>query len=104
MLIKDLISQLEALYNEYTDADKEIMGEPGISIDLFRQKYPGSPNYDRQYAGISQLISIEKHPHNWFEPVIVSFAEDPVYEDYRKKYQTQEFPSSAWPKEESWKT
>lgn len=94
MQIKDLIAKLEALYNSYDDEYKSVMGEPGISIDLFSCKYPGSPNYDRVYAGISQAISIEKHPRDWFEPVISSFSEDPLYESERKKHLSVEHD---WP-------
>ncbi len=101
MLIKDLIAELEALYNTYDDEYKEVMGEPGISLDVFRLKYPGSPNYDRDYAGISIIIRIDKYPRNWYEPVIVSFSE-PYDEDYDKTEEGKKRLGSAcsWP--QSW--
>lgn len=57
MQIKDLILQLEALYNTYTEQDKEIMGEPTIEIDVFKKK----PNteHDFIYDGFSHEIKIE---------------------------------------------
>lgn len=106
MRIKDLISELETLYNSYDDQDREVMGEPTISIDLFRHTYPGSPNYSSQYAGISNEIIIEPHPHNWYCPVIVSFAEayeekySHLYRDSKGKAHSDR--TAAWP--ESWET
>jgi hypothetical protein len=101
MRIKDLIAELEALYNTYDDEYKEVMGEPGISLDVFRLKYPGSPNYDRYYAGISTIIQIDKYPRNWYEPVINAFAE-PYDKAYDKTKEGQKRIGSACPWPQSW--
>ncbi len=98
MLIKDLISQLEALYNTYDDEYKKVFGEPEIMIDTFRLKYPNSCNYVREYAGFSGNVVISKSSDG-INDILSAF-----YEDQDSKHQTQEFPGSAWPKEESWET
>lgn len=103
MRIKDLIAELEALYNTYTAEDKEVMGEPGISLDVFRQKYPNSPSVDRVYAGITTNIKIEREPRNWYEPVICAFSE-PYDEDYNKTEEGKKRLSSTCPWPQSWKT
>lgn len=103
MLIRDLIAELEALYNTYDDEYKKVMGEPGISIDVFRQKYPGSPNIDRVYAGISTDIKIERYPRSWYEPVICAFSE-PYDEDYYTTEKGQKRIGSACPWPQSWET
>lgn len=100
MLIKDLISQLEALYNEYTDADKAILGEPEIVIDVFKRVYPDSCNFLREYAGYSGFIKIERSNDGVY-PILSAFYET---QTYSPEYQTQEPPGPAWPKEESWET
>jgi hypothetical protein len=105
MLIKDLIQQLQELHDSYSSDYKEVMGEPEISIDLFRRKYPNSPNYDRIYGGISNEIVIERNPGSWYTPVIVSFGE--AYDQFQSRYQTPKDPKNPdsftpWP--ESWQT
>jgi hypothetical protein len=102
MQIKRLIQQLTELEASYDQEYREVMGEPEISIDLFRRKYPGGANYDRLYSGISNEIVIEKHPHNWPSPVIVSFAE--AYENPNKNSQNTQSQDccAAWPQE--WQT
>ena len=102
MKIKDLIAELETLYNTYDDEYKEVMGEPEISLDVFRLKYPGSPNYDRIYGGITNSIKIE-HTLNWPNPVICSFSE-PYDEDYAKTKEGAQRASCTCPWPESWKT
>jgi len=103
MLIRDLIAELETLYNTYDDEYKKVMGEPGISLDVFRRKYPGSPNLDRLYAGITTDIKIEKYPHNWYEPVICAFSE-PYDEDYDKTEEGKKRIGSPCPWPQSWET
>lgn len=105
MLIKDLIQELEELYSSFDYEYKSVMGEPEICIDVFRPKYPNSPNYDRLYSGISNEIVIEKYPRNWYTPVISGFSED--YEKFKNRYQTPKDPKNPdsftpWP--QSWQT
>jgi hypothetical protein len=55
MLIKDLIEQLQTLYEqEMVHAD--IMGDPEIMIDCFEKVNPGVFHY----AGFSKDISIQR--------------------------------------------
>jgi hypothetical protein len=55
MLIKDLIEQLQTLYEqEMIHAD--VMGDPEIMIDCFKKVKPGVFHY----AGFSKNISIQR--------------------------------------------
>jgi hypothetical protein len=55
MLIKDLIEQLQTLYEqEMIHAD--IMGDPEIMIDCFKQVEPGVFHY----AGFGKEVSIQR--------------------------------------------
>ena len=58
MLIKDLIKNLEELYNSYDEEFKTVMGEPTIEIDVFRPVEDTEHYF--QYAGFSHDIKIEK--------------------------------------------
>ena len=55
MLIKDLIEQLQTLYEkEMLHAD--VMGEPDIMIDCFKRTAPG----EFVYAGFSDKVEIHR--------------------------------------------
>lgn len=70
MLIKDLIEQLQALYElEMVHAD--VMGEPEIMIDCFKRVEQGT----FQYAGFSNQIKIERSADGVY-PIISGFTED----------------------------
>ena len=82
MKIKDLIVQLEQLYNSYSEQDKSIMGEPEIVIDIFRlaEDYPGYPKLNscrflREYAGFSGEIIINKSGCGVYD-ILSAFDED----------------------------
>ena len=107
MKIKDLIKQLqelEELHKSYGIEYTEVMGEAEVAIDLFCLQYPGSPNYSRQYCGISNEIIIDRQPRDWHCPVITSFAESyeksypHLYRDTKGKAYSDR--TAAWP--ESW--
>lgn len=70
MLIKDLIEQLQTLYErEMIHAD--IMGEPVIMIDCFKKVATGS----FQYAGFSDKIEIQRSDDGVYL-VLNGFADD----------------------------
>lgn len=96
MRIKDLIAQLNQLYNTYTDEMKSVMGEPEIMIDIFGQKYPGSPNYNRIYKGFSGSIVISKSPCGVYD-ILSAFDEDQTQS--AQSTQNSNY-SASWP--QSW--
>lgn len=96
MIIKDLIAKLEALYNTYTDEMKSVMGEPDIMIDIFGQKYPGSPNYDRVYKGFSGQIVINKSSCGVYD-ILSAFDED---QDQSAQGTQNSDSTASWP--QSW--
>ena len=85
MKIIDLIEKLQTLYNTYTDADKAIMGEPEIMIDVFRLKHHESIGfdipacYDRVYAGFGKDIVISKTDDGVYD-ILSAFYEDQTTE------------------------
>lgn len=57
MLLKDLINQLQLLYDKEVVGDYlEVMGEPEIMIDVFEKNYSNLFNY----AGFDKEIDIER--------------------------------------------
>lgn len=86
MLIKDLIAQLEALYNTYDDEYKKVMGEPEIMIDVFK-RVPNT-NYT-EYYGFWPKINIDKTGDGVYD-ILSAF-----YEDYHKDQEAQKLPSDG---------
>lgn len=64
MLLKELIKQLQDLYDSYDDGWLEQAGEPEIMIDVFENKeYKGfSPNIEITYSadGVYPIISAKE--------------------------------------------
>lgn len=64
MLLKDLIKQLQDLYNSYDEDYLSVMGEPEIMIDVFLNKsYQGfSPNIEisKSNDGVYDIISAKE--------------------------------------------
>ena len=57
MLLKDLITNLQELYDKETSGDYlEVFGEPEIMIDTFEKNYGNLFNY----AGFDKEINIER--------------------------------------------
>ena len=84
MQIKDLISQLQTLYNTYDDEYKAVAGEPEIMIDCFKlaEDYPGYPvlnpcRFLREYAGYSPSIIIQKTNDGVYD-ILNAFYEDQI--------------------------
>lgn len=70
MLIKDLIEQLQVLYEkEMVHAD--VMGDPEIMIDCFRKVEQGV----FQYAGFSKDVSIQRSDDGVYL-ILNAFAEE----------------------------
>jgi hypothetical protein len=70
MNLKDLITQLQALYDiesQYAD----VMGEPEIIIDVFKKV--GEHHF--QYAGFSKDIRIDRSSDGVY-PIINAFAKE----------------------------
>lgn len=99
MQIKDLISKLEALYNTYTDEMKSVMGEPDITIDVFKRK--PDTEHDYQYAGFSHEIKIEPSGDGVYN-ILSAFADSYPKEEVaelKPNVQPWPFPTSKepWP-------
>jgi hypothetical protein len=72
MLIKDLISKLESIYEEQKPFI-EIMGEPEIMIDIFMEAKDNKHLF--RYAGLSRNIKLEYTPDGVYN-IISSFEEE----------------------------
>ena len=74
MLIKDLIKQLEDLYERRLPG-ADIMGEPSIEIDVFRKKE--GTDCDYEYAGVMTHMDIKfgQTPDGVYD-VLTAFADD----------------------------
>ncbi len=70
MLIKDLIEQLQTLY-EAEMVHVDIMGEPEIMIDCFKRTAPG----EFVYAGINDKIEIQRSSDGVY-PILSAFWDD----------------------------
>jgi hypothetical protein len=73
MLLKDLIDQLQKIYDTYDRSYKDVAGEPEIMIDMFAKKDVDS--HDFFYAGFSKEIDIE-HSADGVYLIFNRFAND----------------------------
>lgn len=99
MLIKDLISELQALYHTYDDEYKSVAGEPEIMIDVFKRTYPDGCNFQREYVGISGFIKIERSSCGVY-PILSAFDET---QDYDPSKEAAQSPSNSLPWPKVWK-
>lgn len=60
MVLKDLISALQELYDSYTESYKDLAGEPEIAIDLFQKANTKSMASDYEFKGITPNISVRR--------------------------------------------
>lgn len=70
MLLKDLIAQLQELYDKEME-HFDVMGEPVIMIDVFRHASEGDRLFE--YAGFSPFIDIERSQDGVY-PLINAFV------------------------------
>lgn len=57
MLLKDLISQLQTIYDAHDEDYFKVMGEPEIMIDTFTEKDKDSHEF--HYVGFGKDIDVE---------------------------------------------
>jgi len=60
MVLKDLISALQELYDSYTESYKDLAGEPEIAIDLFTKNNSKSLINEYEFKGITPNITVRR--------------------------------------------
>lgn len=86
MLLKDLIKQLQELYDEEVK-HIDVMGEPVIMIDVFRISDEGDRKYE--YAGFSPFIDIDRSDDGVY-PLINAF----VKPEHQRRWEKMNEPTS----------